>query len=152
MDTTALAEALDQIEDHAVVHHGYTDYQRDYEVVVHMTADPRTGIPPVHLRYLFRYCVAAHCETGLFPWLWQKSLDDRLIDHETADGRDGWVWGTKWANLDKARVLPESDATRRWAGELGIDFHAVRIETQVHDLSLVFSELEITELPADWQK
>ncbi|NUS11574.1 MAG: hypothetical protein HOY69_09265 [Streptomyces sp.] len=49
-------------------------------------------------------------------------------------------------------MLPESDATRRWADELGIDFHAVRIETQVHHLSLVFSDLEITELPADWQK
>ncbi|SNX65456.1 hypothetical protein SAMN06272735_7295 [Streptomyces sp. TLI_55] len=152
MDITALSEALDQIEDSAVVHHGFTDYMRDYEVVVHVTADPRTGVLPAHLRYLFRYCVAARCETSLEPWLWQKSLDDRLIDHATADGLDGWVWGVKWANLERAQVLPESDAARWWAGELGIDFHAVRIETQVHDLDLVFSELEITELPAAWKK
>ncbi|MCW8378778.1 YxiG-like protein [Streptomyces justiciae] len=152
MDITALAEALDQIEDSAVVHHGFTDYLRDYEVVVYVTAAPSTGIPPAHLRCLFRYCVEARCETSMVPWLWQKSLDDRLIDHETADGLDGWVWGVKWANLETARVLPESDAARRWAGELGIDFHAVRIETQVHDLSLVFSDLQITELPADWEK
>ncbi|MBE8477229.1 YxiG-like protein [Streptomyces justiciae] len=152
MDITALAEALDQIEDSAVVHHGFTDYLRDYEVVAYVTAAPSTGIPPAHLRCLFRYCVEARCETSMVPWLWQKSLDDRLIDHETADGLDGWVWGVKWANLETAQVLPESDAAHRWAGELGIDFHAVRIETQVHDLSLVFSDLEITELPADWEK
>ncbi|OPG09540.1 hypothetical protein B1R27_05520 [Streptomyces sp. GKU 895] len=152
MDITALSEALDQIEDGAVVHHGFTDYLRDYEVVVYMTADPTTSIPPAHLRYLFRYCVAARCETSLVPRVWQKSLDDRLIDHATADGLDGWVWGVKWANLERARVLPESDAARRWADELGIDLHTVRIETQVHDLDLVFSELEITELPASWEK
>ncbi|WP_443063609.1 YxiG-like protein [Streptomyces sp. NBC_00663] len=52
MDITALAEALDRIEDRAVVHHGCTDCMRDYEVVVHMTADPRTGVPPAHLRHL----------------------------------------------------------------------------------------------------
>ncbi|WP_456238052.1 YxiG-like protein [Micromonospora auratinigra] len=32
---------------------------RDYEVIVHATADPCTGIAPVYLRYLFRYCVEA---------------------------------------------------------------------------------------------
>ena len=152
MDITALAEALDDIDDRALVHHGYTDYMRDYEVVVYMTADPRTGIPPAHLRYLFRYCVAARCETSLPPWLWQESLADRLIDHETADGLDGYVWGVKWQNVEKTQLLPESDTARRWAGELGIDFHEVRIELNAHDLSLVFSDLEITELPADWEK
>jgi len=152
MDITALAEALDQIDHGALVHHGYTDYLRDYEVVVYMTADPRTGILPAHLRYLFRYCVEARCETALPPWLWQESLDDRLLDRETGDGLGGWVWGTKWAGVEKTQVLPQSDATRRWAGELGIDFHTVRIETQVHDFHLVFSDLEITELPPDWEK
>ncbi|AZP21778.1 hypothetical protein ACIGMX_01330 [Streptomyces aquilus] len=152
MDITALSEVLDQIEDRALVHHGYTDYMRDYEVVVHMTADPRTGIPPAHLRYLFRYCVEARCETSLEPWLWKESLDDRLIDHGTAEGLDGYVWGVKWQNVERIRVLPTSDTAHRWARELGIDFHAVRIELNAHDLSLVFSDLEITELPGDWEK
>ncbi|WP_443684618.1 YxiG-like protein [Nonomuraea harbinensis] len=30
---------------------------------------------------------------------------------------------------------------------IGIDFHEVRIETNVHDLTLVFSDLTIEELP-----
>lgn len=55
MDVAALERALDEAFDHAVVYHGFTDYMRDYEVVVYMTADPTTGITPAYLRYLFLY-------------------------------------------------------------------------------------------------
>lgn len=43
MDTAVLEQLLDEIFDHALVHHGFTDYMRDYEVIVHATADPRTA-------------------------------------------------------------------------------------------------------------
>ncbi|MEU9031836.1 hypothetical protein AB0D46_30780 [Streptomyces sp. NPDC048383] len=64
MDTVVLEQMLDQTFDHAVVHHGYTNYMRDYEVIIYATAAPRTGITPSHLRYLFRYCVEARCESA----------------------------------------------------------------------------------------
>jgi hypothetical protein len=47
MDTAVLEQMLDETFDHAVLHHGYTDYMRDYEVTVHATADPRTRHPAV---------------------------------------------------------------------------------------------------------
>ncbi|MET9833995.1 hypothetical protein ABZ078_32925 [Streptomyces sp. NPDC006385] len=65
MDTAVLEQLLDDVFDQAVVHHGHTAYLRDYEVVIHATADPRTGIEPAYVRYLFRYCVEARCETSL---------------------------------------------------------------------------------------
>lgn len=37
---------LDDVFDQALVYHGFTDYMRDYELVVYCTADPRTGIRP----------------------------------------------------------------------------------------------------------
>ncbi|MFB7594975.1 hypothetical protein [Streptomyces sp. NPDC056160] len=83
MDTAVLEQMLDETFDHAVVHHGYTNYMRDYGVIVHATADPSTGITPSHLRHLFRYCVEARCETSLPAEPWRVSSDDRLIDHET---------------------------------------------------------------------
>ncbi|MFG3230684.1 hypothetical protein ACGFZG_03005 [Streptomyces antibioticus] len=148
MDTAVLEQLLDEAFDHAVVHHGYTDYMRDYEVVVHATADPRTGIAPAYLRYLFRYCVEARCETSVPPGIWRESLDDRLIDHETAADLDGYVWGVKWHCLyPGATVLPVSDVARRWSEALGIDFHEVRMETNAHTLTLVFSELQVSEIP-----
>ncbi|MFI9721294.1 hypothetical protein ACIHFE_16870 [Streptomyces sp. NPDC052396] len=151
MDSAALEEMLDASFDHAVVHHGYTSYMRDYEVIVYATADPRTGLEPVHLRYLFKHCVEARCESTVPPETWRVSLDDRLIDYETGVDLDGYVWGVKWHCLyPGAKVLPESEAARRWAEALGIDFHDVRIETNAHRVTLLFSELEVTEVPTGY--
>ncbi|MEU3602973.1 hypothetical protein ABZ714_30335 [Streptomyces sp. NPDC006798] len=151
MDTAALARILDETFDHAVVHHGYTNYMRDYEVIVYATADPRTGTAPSYLRYLFRYCVQARCETSVPAETWQISLDDRLIDHETGADLDGYVWGVKWHALHPgARLLPESEATRHWSKALGIEFHEVRIETNAHSLTLLFSDLQVSEIPVGY--
>ncbi|MET7717719.1 hypothetical protein [Streptomyces sp. NPDC005407] len=75
-------------------------------------------------------------------------MDDRLIDHETGVGLDGYVWGVKWHCLyPGAKVLPESEATRRWSREVGIDFHEVLIETNAHRLTLIFSGLQVSKVP-----
>ncbi|MFD3874491.1 hypothetical protein [Streptomyces sp. NPDC058623] len=151
MDTAVLEQMLDEIFDQAVVHHGYTNYMRDYEVIVYATAAPRTGITPSHLRYLFRYCVEARCETSVSAKTWRVSLDDRLIDHETGVDLDGYVWGVKWHDLyPGAKLLPESEATRRWSKAVGIDFHEVRVETNAHNLTLVFSDLQVSEVPVGY--
>ncbi|MEB8336904.1 YxiG-like protein [Streptomyces endophyticus] len=151
MDTAVLEQMLDESFDHAVVHHGYTNYMRDYEVIVYATADPRTGIAPAHLRYLFRYCVDARCVTSVPTETWRVSLDDRLIDHETGVDLNGYVWGVKWHGLyPGAKLLPESETTRRWSKAVGIDFHAVRMETNAHDLTLVFSDLQVREVQAGY--
>jgi hypothetical protein len=90
---------LDEVFDQALVYHGFTDYMRDYEVVVCMTAAPGTGIAPVYRRLLFRYCVQAGCQTTVAPRVWRSSLDDRLIEYETGVDLDGYVWGVKWQDL-----------------------------------------------------
>jgi hypothetical protein len=106
MDAAALERALEEAFDHAVVYHGFTDYMRDYEVIVYMTADPRTGIAPTHHRYLFRYCVEADCRSTVEPATWRASLDDRLIRYETGADLDGYVWGGEVA-------LPVSGGSHR---------------------------------------
>jgi hypothetical protein len=148
MDTAVLEQMLDETFDHAVVHHGYTNYMRDYEVFIYATAAPSTGVAPTYRRYLFRYCVEARCETSVPAEIWQVSLDDRLLDHETADpDRGGYVWGVKCHCLyPGAGLLPESEAARRWSKAVGIDFHEVRIETNAHDLTLIFSDLQVSEV------
>ncbi|WP_422754973.1 HalD/BesD family halogenase [Micromonospora sp. WMMD708] len=148
MDPATLGRALDDVFDHALVYHAFTDYMRDYEVIVHLTADPRTGIAPTTLRYLFRYCVEARCRTSVPPVTWRASLDDRLIDHRTGIDLDGYVWGVKWHALyPGARVVADSATARSWAEATGLDFHEVVIETNAHVLTLVFSDLQVSELP-----
>ncbi|MGI5250082.1 HalD/BesD family halogenase [Actinacidiphila glaucinigra] len=151
MDVAELERLLDEAFDHAVVHHGYTDYMRDYEVIVYMTADPRTGIEPVYRRYLFRFCVEARCESSVPPETWRASLDDRLIDYETGADLDGYVWGVKCHCMyPGASILPESEAARRWSRATGLDFHEVCIETNAHRLTLLFSDLRVSEVPTGY--
>jgi hypothetical protein len=147
VDVATLTRLLDDVYDQAVVHHGYTDYMRDYEVIVYAVADPRTGVPPAHLRYLFRHCVRASCRTAVTAEHWRESLDERLLDHEAAANLDGFVWGVRWHRLHPgAAVVDSSPTAAHWTEQVGIDFHEVRIETEAHDLTLVFSELAVTEL------
>ncbi len=74
MNAAEIQTALDNVFDQALLYHGYTDYMRDYELVVHAVSDQRTGIPPAYLRYLFRNCVEADIgqpslpERGERPW------------------------------------------------------------------------------------
>jgi hypothetical protein len=49
-----------------------------------------------------------------------------------------------------ATILPESEATRRWSKALWIDFHEVRIETDAHNLTLLISDLQVSEVQAGY--
>lgn len=78
-------------------------------------------------------------------------LDDGLIGHEIGEAVDGYVWGVRWHCLyPGAKPLPGSEATQRWSQALGIDFHQVRIETNAHLLTLLFSDLRVSEVPVGY--
>ncbi|MDT0529157.1 hypothetical protein RM555_09150 [Micromonospora sp. DSM 115977] len=148
MEIAELRRALDDVFDQAVVYHAYTNYMRDYEVIVYVTADPRTGIQPVHFRYLFKHCVQAEASTALSPDTWRNSLDERLTDPHIGPDLDGYVWAVRWQALyPGAQLVAESQRAHEWAGHIGIDFHKVRIEMNGHNLNLIFSELEVSEVP-----
>jgi hypothetical protein len=147
MDSVKLKSDLDDIFDQAIVYHGFTDYLRDYELFAYCTADPRTGIVPEHLRYRFKLCVIAEVQTALTETIWTRSLDDRLVDYDVGKDLEGYVWGVKWQMLyPGARIIQDSARAQHWAQALNRDFHEVRIETNGHNISLVFSELEVTKV------
>jgi hypothetical protein len=147
MDAKQIQAALDDVADQGVVFHAFTDYLRDYEVIVYSEADPRTGIRPRYERFLFRYCVEASVTPRVIAEIWARSLDDRLIDFETAHEVDGYPWGSKWQIIyPGGTVIADSERARTWSVALGVDFHEVRLGLNAHDLTLVFSDLEITEV------
>ena len=51
MDPVKLQQALDDVFDQALLRHGFTNYMRDYQLVIHTTADPRIRIAPATLRF-----------------------------------------------------------------------------------------------------
>jgi len=151
MNTDQIAAAFEVIFDQALVYHGFTDYMRDYELIAYCTADPRTGIRPEYVRYLFTHCVEAHVRSSVSEPNWALSLDERLIDYETGVDLDGFVWGVKWHCLYPGLTLvADSARTDGWSSALGIPFHEARIQTEAHDISLLFSGLIVTRVEPGW--
>ncbi|MGO9558650.1 MAG: hypothetical protein ACLPQS_14375 [Acidimicrobiales bacterium] len=142
MESAQLQQHMDNMFDQALVFHGFTEYMRDYELFVFCTADPRTGIEPEHVRFVFKLCVLAEVTSAVPESVWQRSLDDRLIDYETGKDLEGYVWGVKWQVLyPGGRIVADSALADRWSRALGVDFHEVEIGTNGHNLRLVFSDL-----------
>ncbi|WP_225884829.1 hypothetical protein [Streptomyces sp. fd1-xmd] len=116
MDTAALQQTLNETVEHLVVHHGYTTYMRDYEVVIYVWDAPRarssTAKPPTPTS-------AAMCG-GEVP-------------------RDV-----------RGRTPPRVGGRPPLVEAVGIDFHEVHIETDAHDPTLLFSDLEVSEVPVGY--
>ena len=148
VDAEEIKRALDEVFDQALVFHGFADYMRDYDLYIYATSDPRTGIAPEHLRYRFTHCVRATATTAVRHDVWPRSLGDEFTDYEEwlrSGAPEGYVWGVKWQGLYPGmQLMPESDETRQWSARLGLPFHEVLIETNGHNISLVFSDLRVS--------
>jgi hypothetical protein len=151
VDADEIRRALDEVFDQALVFHAFADYMRDYDLYIYATSDPRTGIEPEHIRYRFTHCVRATATTAVRHDVWPRSLGDEFTDHEEwlrFGAPEGFVWGVKWQGLYPGmRLMPESDETREWSSLLGLPFHEVLIETNGHNLTLVFSDLRVSTVP-----
>ena len=144
VDRSEIQAAFDDVFDQAILFHGFADYMRDYEVFIYATADPRTGIRPEHLRYRFIRCVRATVTSAVPPEIWRRSLDERLVDYEQGRDLDGYVWGVKWQVLYPGmKLVPDSADAQRWSHELGLPFCEASIETNGHNVSLIFSDLAV---------
>jgi hypothetical protein len=141
MNRAEIQRALDDVHDQSLLRHGFADHLRDYELIVRRHDVRSADIPSADLRYLFTFCVEAEVQTTLGSQVWRASLDDGLTDME------GHVWA--WQDLyPGGRVVEGSDRARSWADSIGIDFHEVVVETNVHAIKLIVSDLEIAEVEA----
>ena len=146
-----LSAAFEEVFDQSIVFHGFAEHLRDYDVFIYATADPRTGIKPEYLRYRFTHCVRASVKTAISQEVWARSLDARLLDHQAAieSGVEGYVWGVNFQVLYPGMSLQQgSTEAAEWAGRLGMPFHEAHIETNGHNVELVFSDLVVTNVEA----
>ena len=149
VDIQQITEAFNDVFDEALVFHGFTDYMRDYDVFVQATTDPRTGIAPEYLRYRFKHCVRASVTSAVSPETWSRSSDDRLIDFEQGSELDGLVWGVRWQCLyPGAKLMPGTAETEVWSARLGRPVYEAMIETNIHAISLIFSDLLVDRVEA----
>ena len=142
-----MQQAFDRAFDHALVFHGFTDYLRDYEMVIEMTAGPRSGLAAETFRYVFVNCVRAGVSTALPPGLWAKSVGDEFVDDESGAELDGYVWGVRWQALYPGfEFVSPSEQARHWSESTGIPFHEVVVGANGHEIGLVFSDLRVEKV------
>lgn len=150
MEALELSEILNEMFDCELVHHSFTNYMRDYEFVIYQSCDPnpKYGLKPRHLRYLFRLCPEAKVTSRVRPDVWARSLDDSLLrEHTVTMESKGYVWGVQTQMLyPGATVIEDSERANFWASELGVDFHEILVEANAQSISLVFSELRVDEV------
>lgn len=123
---------------------------RDYEVVL---AVPRG---PQHV-FRFSHCPFVEVITGVRDDVWRYSWDDVFTDYsawEAAGQSKGYVWGVCYSlAYPGPTYLEDSKLAEEWTSRLGSLMHEVLIQTNGHDIRLVFHDLHITELregDADW--
>ena len=139
--------------DNAIVGHGFTPYLRDYDVLVEASAAAPGGQRSyVEGRYRLRFthCVIAHAETAVADKTWKVSWPEHFTDYEAweaAGHPEGYVWGVDHSvAYPGASYIEDSPQAREWTQRLGNPTRHISIETNGHNLQLIFHELHITKI------
>lgn len=128
--------------DAAIMRHGFTDYMRDYEVIV----GARGGPPHTDIhRYHFVGCVEAHYETAVSPSTFAASLPDDFVlsgpDYPDKPDPHGFIWGVRYSNAYPGLTyVAGSTRAERWTRTLGVPMHEITLQTEAFTLTLVFAE------------
>jgi len=128
--------------DAAIVRHGFTDYIRDYEIIVAARSGPPNT--DVH-KYQFVGCVEARYKTLLGPDF-TKSLSDEFVysgpDYPEKPDPDGFIWGVRFAEAYPGLTyLENGERAAHWSRALERPMHEILIETNCFSLRLVFADL-----------
>ncbi|QNG37719.1 hypothetical protein F1C76_15050 [Geodermatophilaceae bacterium NBWT11] len=144
VDREGIRALLSEVYDHGLLYHAFTPYMRDYELVITASSDPRLGRPIEYISYLFVNCVFAKIDSTVSPAIWGRSLDDELVRPRPDRTYDAFVWGVNWQPLYPAFDLADqSDRALAWTASLGIPFHQLELESNGHQMTVVFSELRV---------
>ncbi|MBF6570930.1 MAG: hypothetical protein IVW54_18860 [Candidatus Binataceae bacterium] len=128
--------------DSNIIKHGFAPFLRDYDVIAEINER--------QFLYRFSHCVWVAASTAVRDDVWRKSWADVYTDYsawERAGHPEGYVWGVCYSlAYPGATYIENSILAREWAERLGKPMHEVLIETNGHNLSLVYHDLSVREL------
>jgi len=142
---TTVKELLmrEEFFDAAVLRHGFTDYMRDYELII----SGRNGPPNTDLhKYQFIGCVEAQYQTNISPDGFVRSLSDQFVyagpDYPGREEPDGFIWGVRYSNAYPGlKYIEEDKHTEYWSERLGRKMHEITLVTEAFTLRLVFADI-----------
>jgi hypothetical protein len=135
----------------AILRHGFTDYMRDYELIV----GARGGLPGDDLhRYQFVGCVEANVRTSVDASTFVQSLGDEFVysgpDFPNKPQPDGFIWGVRYSTSTFGlSVVETSPLAAKWTHELGVSMTEATIHTEAFHIQLVFADLRYEFLGRD---
>ena len=136
--------------DMAIVEHHFTDYMRDYDIFVDVIGPVPGGYKSEVIgrsRYRFTHCVLAEVTTSMPSEVWAQAWTDAFTDYQTwvdSGEADGYVWAVNWMGAYPGlSYIADSLTAREWATQLNKPMHEVYIETNAHNIRLVFHDVEI---------
>ena len=139
--------------DNAIIEHHFTPYLRDYDIIIDVAAaTPNSKRSYIEGRYMFRFthCVLAEVTTAVSDRGWRDSWGDEYIDYtawEKAGAPDGYVWGVCESDVYPVLTyIEESPLAKEWSNRLGYPMSEVSIETNGHDIRLVFHDVIIRKI------
>ena len=143
----------DLLFDSAIVEHHFTPYLRDYDVIIDVPAarpDGRGSYIEGRYRYRFTHCPVVQVTTAVRDDVWRESWADLFTDaaaYEEAGTPDGYFWGVCYSDAYPGLTYVEdSTLVQGWSARFGQPMHEVRIETNGHNLSIVFHDVEVRRI------
>ena len=135
-----------------LVSHEFTTYLRDYTVVTEQSAADINGDSYIFARYLycFTHCVYVQISTALTDEIWHKSWPDSFLEFETwrsAGSPEGFAWWVRSSDAYRGFIFkPDSPLAADWTNRLSQPMHELLIETNTHNITLVFNDVHIKKI------
>ncbi len=144
----------ESITDAVILRHRFTDYMRDYEVILGArNGPPNTGI----YKDQFVGCAEAVCLTKLVRTFHEPtssfglSLADEVVfagpDYPEKNDPKGFIWGVRFAEVISGWDYAENGKQAKfWSQAIGRKMHEVSVLTNAYRLELVFADIRYSFL------
>jgi hypothetical protein len=145
MDKNKLRDILDV----AILRHGFSEYNRDYDFVFETDSPDDSGQFLLRFKHVYELSYLTALTTDTL----KVSTSDNFTDYkkwlETGE-KEGFVWGVNYALAYPGfTILDNSAKADKWTKILGFEMFNVTLETETYKIDLVTSDFEIVKLNDD---
>ena len=140
-----IKEKLEEYDlfDNSIIKHGSFENVRDYEIIGYLSGQAFD----LEVRYIFKGCMEVDYKNIVQPHSF--SMDDRLLEYKRQDEPNypqAFIWNVG-ADVYPGWKLEENTTELNKLEDLyKIKFYKISFETNAYYLTLVFHDLEITQL------
>jgi hypothetical protein len=137
---------LKDIFDVAILRHGFSEYNRDYDFVFEADSTDESEQSLLRFKHVYELSYVTSVTTDTL----KISTNDNFIDYkkwqETGE-KEGFVWGVNYALAYPGfTILNNSAKADRWTKVLGFEMFNVTLETETYKIDFVTSDFEIIKL------